>query len=241
MKRLFLLITLLLGTFILSACDSLRVVRGTGNMTEDTREVSGFNAVELNGIGTIFIEQGDKESLRIEAEDNILKFLETEVDGSTLKLSMREGVNVVPTQGIFYYLTVRDLEKIAVNGLGNVDLPDLTSQRLDLEINGGGEINVQNLETGQLDVGISGLGSLNLDDGQVQSQNIDISGGGSYEARDMPSDTAVVTINGLGSANLWAQEQLDVNISGGGAVLYAGKPQVNQTISGLGTVSSINE
>ena len=241
MKKLSILFTILLGVFILSACDSLRVVRGTGNLTEETREVSGFNAVELGGVGTIFIEQGDKETLRIEAEDNLLKFLETEVDGNTLKLSTRKGVNVVPTQGIFYYLTVRDLEKIAVNGLGNIDLNDLFAPRLNLEINGGGQINVKNLETDQLEVHINGLGSIDMGDGQVQQQKIIIDGGGSYDAANMASDSAAVSINGLGSANLWANEQLDVNISGGGTVQYAGKPEVNQTISGLGSVNAIKE
>jgi len=241
MKRQFLLIVLLLGTLFLSACAGLRVVRGTGDMTEENREVSGFNAVALDGVGTIFIEQGDSESLRIEAEDNLMKFLRTEVEGGTLKLTVREGINIVPTQGVFYYLTVRDLEEIAVNGLGNVDLPDLKTPRLVLEINGGGEINVQNLETGSLDVGINGLGSLNMDGGQVQGQNISIDGGGSYDARHMLSETADVSIKGLGSAILWVQEQLDVTIDGGGSVQYTGKPQVTSEISGLGEVRALEE
>jgi predicted small secreted protein len=241
MKRLFLLTILILGTLFFSACNTLRVVRGTGDMTEETREVSGFNAVSLDGLGTIFIEQGNEESLHIEAEDNLMQFLETDVEGNTLVLSTREGINIVPTQGIFYYLTVRDLENITVDGLGNIDLPDLQTSRLVLDINGGGEINARSLEADNLDVDINGLGSINLDGGHVGQQTITIDGGGSYEARNMSSDTAAVSINGLGSANLWAQETLDVTIDGGGSVHYSGKPQVTQEINGVGEVSPIEE
>ena len=146
------------------------------------------------------------ESLRIEAEDNLMQFLETDVEGQTLKLSVRKGINVVPTQGIFYYLTVKDLENIAVNGLGNVDFSDLNSHRFEPGINGGGEINAQSLVTPNLDVAINGLGNLHLDGGQVQRQNINIDGGGSYDAREMSSETADISINGLGTAKLWAEE-----------------------------------
>ncbi|MDX1416516.1 MAG: head GIN domain-containing protein [Candidatus Promineifilaceae bacterium] len=239
MKRLLVLMSLFIGVILLSACDTMRVVRGTGGMTEEMREVSGFNAIALDGLGTMFIEQGDKESLRIEAEDNLISFLESEIEENTLLLRGRTGINIVPTQGIFYYLTVRDLESISVNGLGNVDLRELNTPQLTLAINGGGEINAQNLDTPQLEVKINGLGSLNMDGGQVQEQHVTIDGGGSYSARTLASDAAEISINGLGSATIWAEENLDVSIDGGGSVQYTGKPRVNQSINGVGSVSAL--
>jgi hypothetical protein len=238
MKRLFLSGLVLLAILLLLAgCDSLRTVRGSGDIASEEREVSGFSAVDLAGIGTVIVDYGDKEALRIEAEDNLLPYLESEVEEGTLILSVREGVNVIPTQAIFYYLTVSDLDEIIVSGLGNVDVPRLEGTTAAINVTGGGDINIEELYAKDLNVQISGLGDLNIDGGEVADQNVDITGGGNYNAQEMASEVARVSISGLGSANVWARDALDASITGGGSVRYTGRPQVTQNISGLGEVA----
>jgi hypothetical protein len=225
--------------FLLTGCDSLRTVRGTGDIGSEVREVAGFSAVNLAGIGTVIVDYGEKEALRIEAEKNLLPYLESEVENDTLTLSVREGVNVIPTQGIFYYLTVSDLDAISVSGLGNVDTPRMEGTQVRITVNGGGDINVEELHAKDLDVVISGLGDLTIGGGDAADQEIRISGGGNYNARELASEAARISISGLGSAEVWARDVLDAEISGGGSVRYAGSPQVTREISGLGVVESL--
>jgi hypothetical protein len=237
MRRLTLSsIALLAILFLLAGCDSLRTVRGDGDISAEEREVGSFSAVNLAGIGTVIVDIGDKEALRIEAEDNLLPYLESEVEGDTLTLSIREGVNVIPTQAIFYYLTVRDLDEITVTGLGNVDVPRMEGSQVAINVTGGGDINIEELLADDLDVLISGLGDLNISGGEAAVQNIAIKGAGNYNARELAGDEVNVSISGLGSAAIWAREQLDAEISGGGSVRYVGHPQVTKEISGLGEV-----
>ncbi len=61
-------------------------VSGSGNVVTETRQVSGFNRIDLAGSGEVTIQQGDAESLTIEADDNVLPRLTSEVSNSTLKL-----------------------------------------------------------------------------------------------------------------------------------------------------------
>ena len=90
MKRLLLAGFLLLAMVItMCSCGSLRTIRGTGDITSETREVSGFSAVNLAGIGNVVVDYGEQESLRIEAEDNLLPYLESKVEGDTLTLGVR--------------------------------------------------------------------------------------------------------------------------------------------------------
>ena len=85
-----LLATLILAAFVLNACNISALqgvgttIRGSGNVVEETREVSGVSGVQLATIGDMVIELGDKESLRIEAEDNLLEYFETEVRNGKL-------------------------------------------------------------------------------------------------------------------------------------------------------------
>jgi hypothetical protein len=232
--------SLLAILFLLAGCGRLRTVRGTGDMASEDREVGDFSAVDLAGIGTVAVEFGNKTALRIEAEENLLPYLESKVEGDTLTLGIREGVNVLPTQGIFYYLTVPDLEEITVSGLGNVDVPHLEGTTTAINVNGGGDINIEALQAKDLKVLISGLGDLTIDGGQVADQNITITGGGNYHARELASEVANISITGLGSAAVWARDALNASITGGGSVRYVGHPQVTQNITGLGEVVPID-
>jgi len=240
MKRLFMSGFVLLAVLLLTAgCSGLRTVRGTGDMTSEEREVGDFSAVDLAGIGTVSVEFGDETALRIEAEENLLPYLESEVEGNTLTLGIREGVNALPTQGIFYYLTVRDLEEITVSGLGNMDVPRLEGTTTAVNITGGGDINIEELSAKNLTVEISGLGDLTIAGGEVADQNVTITGGGNYNARELASEAANITITGLGSAAVWTRDALNASISGGGSVRYVGRPQVTKNITGLGEVVPI--
>jgi hypothetical protein len=240
MKRLIMSGMALLAVLVLLAgCDSLRTIRGTGDIASDEREVANFAAVDLAGVGTVIVDFGAREALRIEAEENLMPYLESNVEDGTLTLGIREGVNILPTQGIFYYLTVSDLDEITVSGLGNIDVPRMEVSNVAINVTGGGDINVEELQADRLDVLISGLGDLNIGGGEAAVQSIAITGGGNYNARDLPGDEVSVRISGLGSAAVWAREQLNATISGGGSIRYDGSPRVTTEITGLGEVEPI--
>jgi hypothetical protein len=234
----------LLAALVLAAsgCLGFKAVPGSGEVAKETREVSDFSAVELATLGTLYIELGERSSLRIEADDNLIRYLETEVRGNTLKIESRDRVSLLPREPIYYYLTVTDLEEVVLSGLGGIEISDaLDVPKLSIRISGGGSIEVEDLAADRFDVEITGLGDLYVDEGQVGAQDVLISGGGNYRARGLESDTAEIRVTGLGSATVQVREELDVTISGGGSVRYIGSPSVSQNVSGLGRVEQIRE
>jgi len=248
MKKQYLLIVVLLVMALSTlACGvtidgvDLNSVRGSGTVVTEERQVSGFERVELSGIGALVIEVGSEETLVIEAEDNLLEYIETTVRGDTLEIGSRERTNLQPTEPISYYLTVKSLDSISVSGLGNVVVPGLEATRFSVDISGAGDVNLESLDAERLDISISGLGSLGIDAGQVSEQSIDLSGSGGYNGRNLESADAEIYVSGLGSASVWATENLFVNISGSGSVRYAGDPSVDMDISGLGSLKKIDD
>jgi hypothetical protein len=133
-NRSFIIITLI-GILIFSmACTitlpdnfSLRQVRGSGNVVEETRTVSGFDTVVLKGIGNIYIEQGSSEGLRIEAEDNLIEHMEIEVVGDRLEIDFDNVINLRPTEPINFYVTMIDVESIQLLGSGNINARPITT------------------------------------------------------------------------------------------------------------------
>jgi hypothetical protein len=59
----------LLAVLLLAGCT---ITRGSGQLSSESRQVSGFTKVELSGSGELKIEQTGTESLTISAEDNVL-------------------------------------------------------------------------------------------------------------------------------------------------------------------------
>jgi len=244
-KKIFSILTVLLTSVFLSACQLpfVNVIRGSGNLISDTRQVSDFNEIRLDGAGRLFITQGTDESLEIEAEDNIIDQLTSEVQENTLILGYKDepwSTTVIPTNGITYTLTVKDLTGITINGAGDLELDPLETPSLDVEINGAGQMDIDALEAESLSVHIAGTSTISIA-GKVSSQDIIIDGAGNYQAGDLETDTTSIEINGIGNATVWAMDTLEINIDGGGTVNYYGTPSVTQDINGLGDINNRGE
>ena len=81
-------------------------VRGSGQVVEEERPVSGVTGVELATFGDLTIELGDEEELRIEAEENLIPYFDTEVRGGVLVIKQRPNVRLVSRRPVNFYLTV---------------------------------------------------------------------------------------------------------------------------------------
>jgi hypothetical protein len=77
-----------------------QIFEGSGMLAEETRAVSGITAVQLAMPGTLHIELGATDSLRIAAEDNLLSSIRTEARGGELVIESSPGVDLRPREPI---------------------------------------------------------------------------------------------------------------------------------------------
>lgn len=237
MNKQILLPIFILLALVFGACGfnvNINIDQGSGNVITDNREVSNFDRVVLSGIGDVTLMQGDRESLQIEAEDNIIPLIKTEVQNDTLNISF-DRKTVIPTKPIKFNLTMRNIHGLETNGAVNLKSDTLNTDQLELRISGTGNIDLNKLTANSMAINVSGAGNL-ATSGQVDSQKINMSGAGNYNGQDLQSKTADINISGLGRVVVWVTETLDVTISGTGGVDYYGSPQVTQQISGLGNL-----
>lgn len=236
---------MIIASVMLSACQLpfVDVIRGSGNLTTETREVSGFNQIRLDGAGRLVVTQGSTESLVIEAEDNIIGELTSDVQGSTLVLGFQDQpwqTSLIPTEIITYTLTVTDLTDITFNGAGDFTMDTLETSTLNLDINGAGQYNIAELTADSLTVKITGTGTISIG-GQVTTQTVNIDGAGNYQAGDLETTSTEITINGLGNGTVWATGTLDITINGAGNLNYYGNPSVTEDVSGAGDINNQGE
>lgn len=266
MKQLKLLLVAVVVVLSILACQlgdlSLgQTIRGSGNVVEEARSVSGISGVELATLGHLFIEVGDTESMRIEAEDNLMEHLETEVRGGRLRIGTKGNVNLRPTEPVNYYLTVMGLDTIVISSSGDIQAPDLEADRFSVTISSSGNLDMGDITTDRFTVGISSSGdvmmgvlnaeelevditssgNLDITGGQIETQNITISSSGNYRAQDLESAEAEVRLSSNGSATIWVRDHLRANLSSSGDLRYRGNPSVDATTSSSGDVIRIGE
>jgi hypothetical protein len=212
--------------------------RGSGNMITSSREVYGFHAIELDYPAKVFIKQGSSESVKIEAEDNLMPLLKTEVRNGRLKIFYRKSgeKHVNPTETVVINITVKQLDEVNFSSAGELILEDIKTDKLEVSLNGAGTLDLRDVEAESLQVSLSGAGSMSAS-GKVDELDVNISGFGDFKGEDLQSQTAVVSISGAGSATVWVEDKLDAEISGAGSVNYYGSPSVTKQIGGLGTVN----
>jgi hypothetical protein len=234
-NRLFAFIVLtIIPALILSGCSDV-------SLQTRTDDVSNFERIQINTFGEFIIEQGDEESLTIEAPRDYLRYITSEVQNNTLMIDTRRGFIGGPIQRVTYTITVKNLEKISLEGAGAIKIFELDTDDLMINLTGAGSVEVDDLKADTLDVNLSSAGAIIIA-GEVDSQEVAISGVGSYEAGDLYSNEAEILLTGAGSAVVWVENSLDVEVTGVGSVAYFGdNPDVYQNVSGLGSVNSKGE
>jgi len=219
-----------------------QTVNLSGNTKTENRPVSGFTKVQLDGIGDLSITMGNTESLVVEADENLLPYIITEVKGGTLIIRMKEDIRLVNMiSDVNYTLTAKSLESFELNGLGNITLAPLNTQALTINLDGSGSITVDELVADGFQANLNGLGSLTVSGGKVNAQDVTLAGAGSYQAGDLESETASISLTGLGSATVWVTGTLDAELTGAGSLDYYGKPQATVNDTGLGSINSLGE
>lgn len=212
--------------------------RGSGNVISQTREVSGFDAVSVEYPATVLIEQGESESVKIEAEDNLMPNLKTEVTNGRLEIFYRRenGKHVNPTKTVKITIQVTDLSDVEFSSAGELIIEKLKTDHLDVSLSGAGDLKLNRLQAQGLNVSLSGAGSATAS-GTADSIDLSISGFGDFDGADLHTKNADVSISGAGSATVWVDNDLNADISGAGSVSYYGSPSVARQISGVGNIS----
>ena len=194
--------------------DTFDGVRGSGNVITEERDVSGFNEIVVLGSGDVTVSVTGTESLTVEAEDNIMPLLTTEVRNGRLELGAKESFSA--TEGVKYTITAAALNGIKISGSGDVDATGIDTESFRVEISGSGDVAAGGAST-HLDVGISGSGR--------------------FDGEGVVAASGEVGVSGSGTAAVNVSDNLDASVSGSGAIEYIGDPAVDSSTSGSGTIS----
>jgi hypothetical protein len=217
--------------------------RSSSRVTED-RGLQGFTRVSMRGVGDLAISQGERDSVSVTADRDVVGNLVTEVRDGTLVLSTKPGAwwkKVMRRHtSVRFDVTVRELEAITLSGAGDVEAGPLGGRSLAIDLSGAGDIVIESLECDEFSLDVSGSGECEIRSGQVRTQEVSVSGAGEYRAPGLVSATAAVSVSGAGEVRLTARDTLDARLSGVGSIGYHGTPEVTERVTGVGSISALD-
>ena len=246
-KYIFVFVSLLIFTsLVIASCSFIGGsglgggVPGSGKIQTETREPGAFDAIAIEYPGAeITVEQGDKEIVEIEADDNLLPQLSTEVLSGTLTIKNVETdwkTTVNPSKPVKINIIVRDLSEIILSApVGDLKVNDLQAGTLKLVVSGGAQVRLNGIQVSVLDSVLSGAGDIQAS-GTADELKLVLSGLGDFNAADLQSNKANIELSGMGGATVRVEDDLAATITGAGSIQYFGNPHVEQSINGAGSV-----
>ncbi|MBU1012898.1 MAG: DUF2807 domain-containing protein [Bacteroidetes bacterium] len=225
---------LILGLILFTSCDC---IEGEGPTVSETRNVSNFDAIELEASANVFITKSDNFEIKIKGQQNILDILRTRLRGRTLVIEYDEAC-VMNSRSLEIFISMPEITEIQIDGSGEVESEDVfIMDDLYLGVSGSGSIELE-IKSTRVEAEINGSGSVFLT-GETDRFISSIRGSGDIKASRLKAGRAKVHIGGSGSTYIYALDDLDVGISGSGNVNYLGDPSINTKVNGSGNVRKI--
>ncbi len=230
-------LTLLLGlifTFTSSCTYAWKGIKGNGNVVKQERKISSFDGIEVGGAFKVYLTQGNTEELVVEADENLLDVIETEVRGSMLKISTSEDIR--DSKALNIYITFKNIEELDVSGAC-----EMTSENkfklgdLDLDCSGASDVMLK-LTATTIEMDCSGASGMDLY-GSAETLSIEISGASHIDASDLEVKNCDAEVSGASSAKVFVTAELSAEVSGAGSLKYTGDPIIkSHEVSGAGSM-----
>jgi hypothetical protein len=202
-----------------SGCKLHRGIAGSGNRKTEKRELKSFSTIDISsGAYDINVTCQKPASFEIEADDNLLPLIKTEVRDGILFVSNDQEFH--SSKSARLQISLPELSRVSSSGASTIKITDANSGDLKLESTGADSMDAA---------------------GKAKSVTISMTGAGNIDTSKLIAEKAKVEISGAANVDVYASDQLDVTVSGVGSVNYSGSPKVvNKNVSGVGSVNPKN-
>lgn len=224
MRKMF-LVLLTVMTLIVSATaqknewDKNERIVGSGNQITKEIPVQPFSELTAHGVFHLYLSQGDKESVKIEADDNLMDLFTVENKGSTLEISMKKNVSIDSKKKMSVYVTFKSLKSMHLSMVGG------TSSEEQLKFS---DLKFTNQSVGTVNLDMT-MQNLNLENGSVGTLKLKGS-----------ADNAVIKSNSVGSIQAadFVVQKMDIDNSGVGSATVNAEKELKMSDSFLGKVNN---
>ena len=213
-------------------------ISGNGNVTTETKAISDFTQLKLDGVfKTIISQDGGPVWIKVEADQNLQPAVEVKNDGETLIVKNKSGFNFNDPGKMVVYVNVKNLNSLTNTSIGKVETSGtIQVQNLYLKNDAVGKTTLS-LKVQKLNAKLDAVGSTILT-GSATEADISNKSVGKLDAYDLKTDILNITNKGVGPVEVYAEKEIFIDHDGVGSLHYKGPAMVkNLKDNGVGKVS----
>lgn len=199
-------------------------ISGNGNVVEETRDVEGFTGVHVSTGIDVFLSEGNEFEVRVEADENLMEVILTELNGSHLDIKT-DRVNIRRARSKKVHVTLPELSELKISSAG--DCMGQTPFRCDdlrLSISSAGDLTLE-VEADRIFLDISSSGDARIS-GSASELDASLSSAGGLDAFDLVAEKVKVDVSSAGDARVHATGEISMNASSAGNIYYRGDARV---------------
>jgi len=220
--------------FSLVVLNSCRQIRGSGNIVTETRTTGDFTGISAGGAYEIEIKNGPVTEVKVEADDNIIKYIETRVSGNTLHIKTKDGVNF--NDGHFkVYITAAEIRKINGSGAANIDFKSILKNEDKITLEAAGAASIDGEVDAPEIVEASGAAKIKLS-GRTRNYKTEASGSADLKTGELMSETTKVHASGAATAHVYSSVSLNADADGAASIYYSGAGSTVVKTSGAANI-----
>lgn len=204
-------------------------IEGNGKLVTKEIAITSFDALKASGVYELKLSQGDKETVKIEADENLQELFQVHNEGNKLIIDMKkmEHKNLKSKDKMRVYVTFKKLKEMELSTVGNVASEEqLAFDDLSMENKSVGNVDLK-LTANKIDLKNKSVGNVKLS-GKAQDAVVKNAGVGSLEAGSFIVQTMNIENTGIGSAEVNAEKDLKVKDSFLGKVHNKGNASVRR-------------
>ena len=213
-------------------------VKGSGKEAIDKRKVTEFTKLDIAGSFNVTLVQDSSNSVTINADDNIISIIKTDMSGDKLKIST-DNKNICSSKEITLIIGVRNLKAISASGAveitsnGRLNVGDL-----DLNLSGATKINLE-VAASNIETKGSGVNEITLK-GQASSHTIELTGSGNVHAFGFVVGNYSIETSGQSDCEINVIGQLNIHSTGASDIKYKGNPtKINKSKTGALSLTKV--
>ena len=224
---------LLLTVFTLVSCDQ---TTGSGNIVTETREAGSFDAISVGGSFEVEVKIGAVTSVKVEADDNIIKYIETKVSGNILKISTEDLHNYSDVH-MKVYVTAPAITNIKASASADVIAESILtgSDRLAFKVSSSASIKAE-VDAPEIETEASSSATITLT-GKTKTHKTKASSSAEIKTFGLLSENTSAHASSSADIEVHASVTLNAKASSSASVRYRGAATVTKSESSSGTVS----
>lgn len=222
-SKQLLCVTLLCLTF---SCSYGERLKGNKIMAKEERtDIKNFDKIRISVGLTAEITQGNKEFIEVEAEQNLLQYLITEVkSNNTLYIHWKKGINIRKYKKAVVHITLKSLKEIHASSAGSIkSMNTIKTGNLTIDVSSASNVNLTVLAE-NITIDASSAANVKLK-GQCNNITIDASSASEVETKKLQSQNAIVDASSAAEIEVYALNAITANASSGGDIEYYGNPK----------------